>query len=141
MTQSRILTIAGVGLLAVVAVLGWTRKVEVTPQSLVAPGVYPATSYDTGTLPTYASRPTVRTIQARPVSRVYADSTPYTTRRVVRKRPTKNSVAIVAGSAGVGAAIGALAGGGKGAAIGALAGGGGGFIYDRLTHKKTVEVQ
>jgi len=143
MTQSRILTIAGVGLLAVVAVLGWTRKVEVTPQSLVAPGVYPATSYDTGaSLPTYASRPTVRTIAARPAARVYADSTPYTTRRtVVRQRPKKTSVAIVAGSAGVGAAIGALAGGGKGAAIGALAGGGGGFIYDRLTHKKRVEVQ
>jgi hypothetical protein len=142
MTQSRILTIAGVGLLAVVAVLGWTRKVEVTPQSLVAPGIYPASSYDTGaSLPTYASRPTVRTIQARPVARTYVESAPTTRRVVVRERPKKTSVAIVAGSAGVGAAIGALAGGGKGAAIGALAGGGGGFVYDRLTHKKKVEVQ
>ena len=51
-------------------------------------------------------------------------------------RSTGKSVAIVAGSAGVGAAIGALAGGGKGAAIGALAGGGGGFVYDRLTHNR-----
>ncbi|HEU5451683.1 MAG TPA: hypothetical protein VFU76_06845 [Terriglobales bacterium] len=49
-------------------------------------------------------------------------------------RSTRDSVLIVAGSAGTGAAIGALAGGGKGAAIGALAGGAGGFIYDRLTH-------
>jgi hypothetical protein len=45
-------------------------------------------------------------------------------------------VAIVAGSSGVGAAIGALAGGGKGAAIGALAGGAAGFVYDRMTANK-----
>jgi len=49
------------------------------------------------------------------------------------KRSGKKSAAIVFGSAGVGAAIGAVAGGGPGAAIGALAGGTGGFIYDRLT--------
>jgi hypothetical protein len=61
----------------------------------------------------------------------------YEERRVVRHgRSTGRSVAIVAGSAGVGAAIGAIAGGGKGAAIGAIAGGSGGFAYDRLTHNR-----
>ncbi len=51
-------------------------------------------------------------------------------------RSTRNSALIVAGSAGTGAAIGALAGGGKGAGIGAIAGGVGGLIYDRLTANK-----
>ena len=58
----------------------------------------------------------------------------YVVRR--NRRTTGKSVAIVAGSAGVGAAIGALAGGGKGAAIGGLTGGAAGFIYDRLTHNR-----
>jgi hypothetical protein len=51
-------------------------------------------------------------------------------------RRTRDSVLIVAGTAGTGAAIGGLAGGGKGAAIGALAGGAGGLLYDRLTANK-----
>jgi hypothetical protein len=53
-----------------------------------------------------------------------------------KRRSTGKSVAIVAGSAGAGAAIGALAGGGKGAAIGAASGGTAGFIYDRMTANK-----
>ena len=51
-------------------------------------------------------------------------------------RSTGKSVAIVAGSAGAGAAIGALAGGGKGAGIGAASGGTAGFIFDRMTAHK-----
>ena len=57
---------------------------------------------------------------------------------VEQKRSKKESIAIVAGSAAAGAAIGGIAGGGKGAAIGALAGGGAGAVYDRMTAKKRV---
>jgi hypothetical protein len=56
----------------------------------------------------------------------------------VRTRSKKKSAAIIRGSAGTGAAIGALAGGGKGAGIGAIAGGAAGVIYDQHTRKKTV---
>lgn len=80
-----------------------------------------------------------------PVTRYRTYSRPRVVRQVVtdrdyvvrkKKRSTGKSIAIVGGSAGAGAAIGALAGGGKGAGIGALAGGAAGFIYDRLTHNR-----
>ena len=77
--------------------------------------------------PTYSSAPAVTRSSSRPY---YGEPV------VQKRRSTGKSVAIVAGSAGAGAAIGALAGGGKGAAIGALTGGAGGFIYDRLTANK-----
>lgn len=86
----------------------------------------------------YAAVPqTTTAVYRRPVVRRVTYVEP---RRVVvvrkRKRPFSHSAAIVGGSAGAGAAIGALAGGGKGAGIGALAGGAAGLIYDRLTHNK-----
>ena len=79
-----------------------------------------------------------------PVTRYRTYSRPRVVRQVVadrdyvvrKKRSTGKSVAIVAGSAGAGAALGALIGGGKGAGIGALSGGAAGFIYDRLTHNR-----
>jgi hypothetical protein len=69
----------------------------------------------------YSNRPTVRDAYGEPVR---------------HHRTTDESALIVAGSAGTGAAIGAIAGGGKGAAIGAISGGAAGFIYDRLTANK-----
>src|SRR5262245_34992987 len=53
-----------------------------------------------------------------------------------KKRSLEKEVLIVGGSAGAGAAIGAVAGGGKGAGIGALSGGVAGLVYDLATRKK-----
>ena len=59
-------------------------------------------------------------------------------RSVVRqpKRSVKKSAVIIGSSAGVGAAIGAVAGGKKGAGIGALVGGGGAALWDQLTRRQ-----
>jgi hypothetical protein len=53
-----------------------------------------------------------------------------------KKRSLEKEVLIVGGSAGAGAAIGAVAGGGKGAGIGALSGGVAGLVYDLATKNK-----
>ncbi len=54
-------------------------------------------------------------------------------RPTYRRRTRNQEALIVAGSAGAGTAIGAIAGGGKGAAIGALSGGLAGLVYDLAT--------
>jgi hypothetical protein len=69
-------------------------------------------------------------------SSYYAPPEPSYSQPVRHHRSTRDSVLIVAGSAGTGAAIGGLAGGGKGAGIGALVGGLGGLVYDRMTANK-----
>jgi hypothetical protein len=53
-----------------------------------------------------------------------------------KKRSLQKEALIVGGSAGAGAAIGAVAGGGKGAGIGAISGGVAGLIYDLATRNK-----
>lgn len=81
-----------------------------------------------------ATQPAAAVVQP---SRSYVRSVPVqrprATHIVKKRRTTKKSLAIIAGSSGVGAAIGAIAKGGKGAAIGAISGATGGFIYDQLT--------
>ncbi|HET8550811.1 MAG TPA: hypothetical protein VFL57_22540 [Bryobacteraceae bacterium] len=170
--------IAVFALLAVTAVLGWTRKPTLAANNFVPNtawsqpyGSQPYNAYGTPAQPVaygqYA-QPNVNCVDPnmRYQSAMYApgqgygtyEPVRYETVRYVRTRPRVyrtsyvepsrgytvqrrgrsfgKSVAIVAGSAGTGAAIGALAGGGRGAAIGALAGGAGGFLYDRLTHNR-----
>jgi hypothetical protein len=53
-----------------------------------------------------------------------------------KKRSWEKEVLIIGGGAGVGTAIGAIAGGRRGAAVGAAAGGVGALIYDLMTRKK-----
>jgi hypothetical protein len=82
-----------------------------------------------------------QSFRSAPVTRTrYVARAPVTTSNNVRtvsqtqnKRSLKKSALIVGGSAGAGAAIGAVAGGGKGAAIGAMSGGVAGLIYDLAT--------
>ena len=162
MRQKLILFIAAVGFLAITGCnRGPAPASMVIPAAGVAPVNInePANNYTADEEPAYGTRPPVRTISPQqfetpqypqqPYSEApppyearhgYADRGYYERRpRVVtRQRPFSHSAAIVGGSAGAGAVIGALAGGGRGAGIGALAGGGAGFIYDRLTHKKRV---
>jgi hypothetical protein len=143
-------------LLSVLALAGWTRKPAVeppfgygpygynqlTPAGYMQPlpngmmpvqGAYPAYLASPGyQQPSVVYQPAAPVVQPRRV----VSSRSVAPRAVRSPRPFSHSAAIVAGSAGAGAAIGALVGGGKGAAIGALAGGGGGFIYDRLTRNR-----
>jgi len=113
-------------------------KLQANNQQMVDP------AYEGVTLQPAMYRPAAqRQVYAQPrVRRVMTQPAATTVQRdvygepVQKKRSTGKSVMIVAGSAGAGAAIGALAGGKKGAAIGAISGGVAGLIYDRATANK-----
>jgi hypothetical protein len=149
--------VAVIAALSVAALTGWTRRPSAAPPPVTpaqytqsaygtqpaydpcattAPAVYPAANYVYAPSP-YGGAPSVAPVSTRTnrvVRRDYVSQRTYVRER--HKRPFGHSVAIVAGSSGAGAAIGALAGGGRGAAIGALAGGAGGFLYDRFTRNR-----
>lgn len=152
------LILLGVAGLAAVATAGWMRQpiavpvsvpaatsnfqppgdVQIAPAAATLPVPSPAPLARVAPAPAAVPAATVSTRGRRmPVAYddrgVYNDDSPAT---VQKKRSTKESIAIIGGSAAAGAAIGGIAGGGKGAAIGALAGGGAGAVYDRMTAKK-----
>lgn len=107
--------IAAFGLITVVAGVGWIRKPE--PAPLVHPdqvvrSIEPRTA---------------RVVRPVAVPQGTYAASPHMTQTPRRQRSTGRSVAIVAGSAETGAAIGAIAGVRKGAGIGAIFGGAGGF--------------
>jgi len=79
-----------------------------------------------------------RTHFVQPKTVYVSDRTPVSTRvaQTSKKRSLQKSALIIGGSAGAGAAIGAVAGGGKGAGIGAISGGVAGLVYDLMTRNK-----
>lgn len=134
----------GIAILSSIGLVGCARQEPSAPaqQSLVPSTGAPVASTPEAGVSTSTPRG-VRTfdpapaVTAPPQIETRSATVVSSPRVVVQKRSKKKSAAIIGGSAGAGAAIGALAGGGKGAAIGAIAGGAGGLIFDRATAKKT----
>lgn len=132
------LAVTAIGLYAMPKMLN--PNLPADQAATMQPAVYD-TQASASPAPVLRTRPRPRRVytddETYPVAQNTAQDTVYrdsTGEPVRHGRSTRDSVLIVAGTAGTGAAIGALAGGGRGAAIGALAGGVGGFVYDRLTH-------
>ena len=109
----------------------------------MASGIYTATSRAFNPIdekvnsPAETAKSTTRTYLVQPKV-VYVSNTPAAAPMYQshKKRSLGREALIVGGSAGAGAAIGAVAGGGKGAGIGALSGGIAGLIYDLATRNK-----
>ncbi|MBZ5510412.1 MAG: hypothetical protein LAN70_04505 [Acidobacteriia bacterium] len=132
--------VSALGLWAVPKLMNPQTAQAQDQDSVLQPAVYSAAAAQPSDQPVLNPRPGAR----RASTSTYNDST-HANNPTVRDaygepvhhhRTTDQSALIVAGSAGTGAAIGAIAGGGKGAAIGAISGGAAGFIYDRLTANK-----
>jgi hypothetical protein len=108
----------------------------------MAPSLYTATSRAFNPAQDSAMTAATTTVRSAPaVARTrYVEPRAATVSNPVYKTPQKRSVQreilIVGGSAGAGAAIGAVSGGKKGAAIGAMSGGVAGLIYDLATRNK-----
>jgi len=113
----------------------------------MASGIYTATSRAFNPVDENVISPIETAKSTVPVSRthlvqpktVYVSNTPAAAAPVYdshEKRSLGREALIVGGSAGAGAAIGAVAGGGKGAGIGAVSGGIAGLIYDLATRNK-----
>ena len=113
---------------------------------LMANGIYtattrafnPAEEKSTASLRNGVSSPTVtQTHFVQPKTAYVSDRAPVQTRiSETKKRSLQKEALIIGGSAGAGAAIGAIAGGGKGAGIGALSGGIAGLVYDLATRNQ-----
>jgi hypothetical protein len=129
------LLIAGALLLAFGAGVifeGYTNFASTSASTTDPAAVQPATN---SLVPNAAPAVTAPARTAAP-TRVVASAPARTTTVERKRRSWQKEALIIGGSAGAGAAIGAVAGGGKGAAIGALSGGAAGTIYDVATRNK-----
>ena len=128
--NSKVLIAAGMVLAFVAGTLASGLYTSTTrafnpPESTLAPANNFASAQS------FRSAPVVRTRYVAPNT-----VTTRTVSQTQSKRSLKKSALIVGGSAGAGAAIGAVAGGGKGAAVGAVSGGVAGLVYDLMTRNK-----